>query len=108
MGAQTHANDDVQTDELTWEQIRAVTEIKRKRELIESSRYDHEAEVTLYDNGTATITLTLAGIDAFAAMVLEKDTTLPNDHDNYDVVTHMCGALDGGEGSRIVLRKTFM
>jgi len=108
MGAQTHADCGPTTDELTRPQIDAVEEVKRRREKIESSRYDHEAEVTLYDNGTATVTVTLAGIDAFAAMMLEKDTLLPSDLDTYDIETHMCGAFDGGEGSRIVLRKTFM
>ena len=108
MGAQTHADDGAKTDELTRPQIDALEEVTRRRESIEKCGYDHEAEVTLYDNGTATVTVTLVGIDAFAALMLEKDVTMVHDHDGYDVATHMCGALDGGAGSRIVLRKTFM
>ena len=108
MGAQTHANDGARTDELTRQQVEAVREVEARRELIESSRYDHEAEVTLFNNGNATVTITLVGIDAFAAIMLEKATTMVYDHDGYEIATHMCGALDGGEGSRIVLRKTFM
>ena len=108
MGATTHADDGAKIDELTRPQIDAVEEVTRRRELIQSSRYDHEAEVTLYDNGTATVTVTLAGIDEFAAMMLEHNTDMPSDCDTYDIETHMCGEFDGGEGSRIVLRKTFM
>jgi hypothetical protein len=108
MGVQTHADDGAKADELTRPQIDAVEEVTRRRESIESCDYDHGAEVALYDNGTATVTVTLAGIDAFAAIMLEQRTTMVSDYNGYDVVKHMCGAFDGGEGSRIVLRKTFM